>query len=670
MQRRTLQALLLVAVAVAAVGAGVGLQSSIDTGYDNPAPISDGVPFGAPNGFYVTIEGDTNVGGEKFTDGDDTIVIQSDAGNVTAQAGGPADVTLYTDNMTGGWTNASDISASLNEITIDPEDKPQAVAGGDIERLRFRQASAVAADDGQVDFFYGGASGTSVVEIGGAPAGTQLAAIDANTNAVLDVARSDSNGRIRFDNLDNSDHNVVLQTTDGPPDVTNGPPDVTNADPTGGQSVEPSSVSADVSDPDFPNDELNVKIRVDGSVLTDTNITADQNVDATLPASAKTGGQHDWSVVATDAYGQQTVENYSYSVPDTLTIRNETDHSQIINNVGEVEIRFFGENQVYTRSTSDGTVNMTGLPVGQNFIVTATPPDSSNYTDRTVFITNIYQQQSIYLLDSQKYSTITGRFVLEDPTGQFGADTVLYIEKPINVSGTVEYQTIHADEFGAEGVTASLEEGQRYRLRIRSASGVTQIIGPYRGEVSETVTVRPGTPQIDIGNMSDGWGSNAELENTTLTYRYSDPQGETDSLTVSIYRQGHPDQLLVPNQTFYDLGNVSQQVELNETEKKQTWVVRFEADRNGETLVSKERVSNRPDVLPDLAREWRLLSGIMLLLLSAGAFSLLNAKVGVMVISLEGGLLWWIGWLEGATTGVLVVFSLFIAVMVNLYARR
>ncbi len=98
--------------------------------------------------------------------------------------------------------------------------------------------------------------------------------------------------------------------------------------------------------------------------------------------------------------------------------------------------------------------------------------------------------------------------------------------------------------------------------------------------------------------------------------------------------------------------------------------MRFEADRDGETLVTTKRVSNRPDVLPDIADEWRLISGILLLLLSAGAFSLLNARVGVMVISLEGGLLWWIGWLEGATTGVLVVFSLFIAVMVNLYGSR
>jgi len=148
-------------------------------------------------------------------------------------------------------------------------------------------------------------------------------------------------------------------------------------------------------------------------------------------------------------------------VPDTLFIRNETNHSQLIDNVGTVDVRFFGDSEVYTRDTDDGTVNMSGLPVGQSFIVTASPPDGTNYTDRTVFVTNIYEQQSVYLLNTSINPTITGRFVLDDPTGQFGSDSVLYIEKPINVSGTVQYQTIHADEFGAEGVTATLQESER-----------------------------------------------------------------------------------------------------------------------------------------------------------------------------------------------------------------
>jgi len=96
----------------------------------------------------------------------------------------------------------------------------------------------------------------------------------------------------------------------------------------------------------------------------------------------------------------------------------------------------------------------------------------------------------------------------------------------------------------------------------------------------------------------------------------------------------------------------------------------FVADRNGETNIIRQQVGNNPDFVPELSREWRLISGILLLILSAGAFSLLNAKVGVVVISLEGGILWWTGWLAGATTGVLVVISLMIAVAVNIYGSE
>jgi hypothetical protein len=213
-----------------------------------------------------------------------------------------------------------------------------------------------------------------------------------------------------------------------------------------------------------------------------------------------------------------------------------------------------------------------------------------------------------------------------------------------------------------------LEEGQRYRLRIRNARGTTQIVGPYRADVSETVTVRPGTPEIAIGSLEDGFATNAALSNRTLEWRYTDPDNETDRLDMAIYERGNASNQLVANETYFDLGNASRSLTLDENESKLTWVVRFEIERNGKTLVKTELVSNRPEVLPDLAPEWRLISGILLLLLSAGAFSLLNAGVGAVVVSTEGALLWYIGWLDGATSGVLVVISLFVAVMVNLYS--
>lgn len=662
MDRDTYRILLLVGVMLGAAGSGFAASIAIDTGYDNPADTSDGVPLGAPNGLYVTVEGNTSIGLEQFINGSDTVVIVTDDGNATIQASGNADVAIAASEITGTWTNATDINASLNPVTIDPEDKTPATAGGGIERLSYKDASAVAADDGQADFYYGGSSGQSRVTIEGAPADTQLGAVDAQSGALLDIATSDANGQITFDQLDNSNHTVLLQTSES---ASFGSPS-----PTGDLDADPSQISVNVSDADFDSgDTATVTITLDGTQIHSETISSDSTVTTAIPTNGTTGGEHTWTVEATDSYGNTRTETYNYRVPDILNIRNETAPSQLISSPVTVDVSFFTNTGVVTRSTSNGTLNLTGLPVGGEFIVSADASDS-DYTSRTAFIQSIYQQQNIYLLNTNTTETIDARFELEDPTGQFSSSTVIFVEKPINRSGSTTYQTVAADEFGAEGVTATLQKGQRYRLRVQNDQGTSQIIGPYRAEVSETVTVRPGTPTIGIGELTDGWGANADLTNDTLSYRYSDPNQETDQVKVTIYRRGDPDDLLVSNETFFDVGNVSNQITLNKTQKKQSWVVRFEADRNADTNVKEIVVSNRPDVLPDIASEWRVITGVLLLLLSAGAFSLLNAKVGALVVATEGGLLWWIGWLEGVTTGVLVVLAMFVAVIVNLYDRR
>lgn len=654
MDRQTVRVLVLVGVLVGAAGVAVAA-------FSNPAPIDGGVPLAAPGGLQVVVEGDSAADLQGINPQDDTLVIETVDGNVTMSSGGTADATIATTNITGTWTSVTGINAGFTTVTIDPEDKAAATVGKDISYVQFRAASEVAADDGTPDFVYAGPDGTtSRVTIQGAPADTQLGAVDRDSAQLLDVATSDSSGQITFDQLDNSEHTVELQTSDGAPNVS-------NPSPTGDLSTPPTELAATVDDPDFPSDNVSVTISLDGSELTTEQIGAKQEVTATIPDSGKTAGEHTWTVEATDEYGQTTTETYSYRVPDTLYIRNESNHSQLVDSPTEVEVQFFGEDQIFTRTTSDGTVNLTGLPVDQDFIVSVDPDNTSNWTSRTVYIQTIYEQQSVYLFNTSTGDTVTSRFVLEDPTGQFGPGTVLYIQKPINVSGTTTYQTIHADEFGAEGVTAELEQGQRYRLKVENTEGVVQVVGPYRADVSETVTVRPGTPQIEIGELTDGWGTASSLDNTTLSYRYADPDGETDELTVVIYERGNKSNLLVPNETYFDLGNVSNQLVLTEEEKKKTWVVRYEVTRDGEEFVTEDTVSNRPEVLPDLSREWRLISGILLLVLSAGAFSLLNATTGVVVVSTEGALLWWIGWLEGATTGVLVVFALFIAIMLSIY---
>jgi hypothetical protein len=655
MHRSRVRALLLVGLLLAVVAAPV-----IAVHLSGTAPTSGSVPLEANNGLELTLNGTTNVSFQDAFPDDSTVSLVTESGNLTASSSGPAAVTVHESDISGDWTNVTRINATQHPVTLDPGDKQPVVVGGDVETLNWTTADRTAADDGQVDFIYSGPDGTtSRVTVGGVEPNTQIAAVDASSNEILDIATSDGSGRITFNQLDNSEHSVTLQTSDNGPIFENASPD-------GPLDTEPTQISVDVSDPDFGSgDSVDVNITLDGSQIHSETITSNTTVTTAIPASGQTGGEHDWTVEATDQYGATNTEAYTYSVPDTMYIRNETNHSELITDPINSTVRFFGDDEIYERQTSDGTVNLTGLPVNQDFAVTVEP--TSDYTARTIYIQSIYEQQDVYLLNSTAYATIDARFVLEDPTGQYSSDSVVFIQKPVNVSGTVQWQTIHADQFGVEGVTATLEEGQRYRIKIKNQENTSQVVGPYRADVSETVTVRPGAPTIQLADLESTWSGGAQLDNRTLEYRYSDPTQETEEVTVWIHERNNKSNTLQPNETYVNLGNFSAQTTLSEAESKKEWVVKMDVTRDGEEYTKRYIARNQADLVPSLNDSWRLLIAVMILFISAGAFSLLNSAVGGVVVSIEGAVLWYTGWLAGATSAAAVVIAMFIAIIVHIY---
>jgi len=619
-------------------------------------PASGTIPIGAPDGPTVTVTGvSSEMELSEFTPNSSAVQVTSDAGNGTFYSGGNTAVTV--DNMEGTWTNLSALNVTGSSLYINPSDKAAANVSGDADTFDFRDSFGV--DDTTTDFAYSGTTGTTSVTLRGVPASTTIGASDQNGD-LLDVSTSNSNGVVTFSGMANSQHYVTLNT--------GASASLSNPTPTGDLANEPSQISFQLNDTDFPDgDSVDVTIRLDGSVLNTQTITANQTVTASIPQSGQNGGAHTWSVHTNDSYGETSVLNASYNVPDQLTFYNETNTSEIVDSPVEITVNFIGDNAVYERSTTNGTINMTGLPVNENFIVEVSP--SQTYVGRTVYIESIYQQQSVYLLN-QNATSVQSRFVLEDNTGEFTQESVLFIQRAVNVSGSVEYQTIHADEFGVEGVTATLEEGVRYRIKIQSADGTEQTIGPYRADTSETVTVRPQSPTIPVGgDTGEGWSANAAIDNDTIEYTFSDQSGDTD-LIVYAHERGNKSNTLDANRSYFDVGNVSGTFSLTVNQTGTEWVVHFVQTRDTETTDYTVTVGNRPDVVPGFSDEWRLIIGIGVLFISAGVFSLLNAKVGVTVIAIEGGVLWWLGWLEGATSGAGVVLALFVAVIVNLYTNR
>jgi len=668
MDKRTLQAILLVGALLGSALIGFAAVTTIDTGYDNPAPISDGVPFGAPNGFYVTVEGDTNAGTERFTNGTDTIVIQSDAGNVTSSAGGVADITYHTSNMTGTWTNGTDISASLNPVTIDPEDKEEAIVGGDIERFSYKSASAIAADDGTVDFVYGGASGTSRVTVSGVPASTQLGAVDANSGELLDVATSDSSGTVTFDSLDNSDHNVVIQTGSAPT--------VSNAQPTGDLSNAPDELSVDIDDADFSGgDTVTVEFTLDGSVVgtqtTTTNGTVSQSI--TNPD----GGEHSWSVDVSDEYGNTVNESYSFRVPTELTFRDELPpHGQIDEEVTATCYEDVEDDPVIIqRSTTTGTIDLAGFPTGSQFSCQAS---ASQYHNRTIILNSLYDQDQIFLINKSEATTVENRFVVNDRTGKFPPEnTEIIIQESINQSiystGGFAWLSASGDDLGADqAFVDDLQEEERYRIIVRNENGDQRNPGSYTAETTGTIELNIG--QINASAVEPtGVGYEVQYQNTTagkqIKVEYNDTSNATDTLYLNIYERNNESNKLIANESFSGpFGTFAHTepvpAEYNET----TWVVEITGDRGtGDDGEARNNVQFQEYAGPGFSLLNSLPDWLVTVIFVgwmwtvAGLFSQVNGHVGGLVVAGLGAMFFFIGLVPSYLGGGVMALALLTA---------
>jgi len=454
--------------------------------------------------------------------------------------------------------------------------------------------------------------------------------------------------------------------------VDNYEPNVSNISPVGPQSSATGQVSFDLNDTDFGvgSDSLNVTLDVDGQELTNTTVTQNTTIQESLSSSAKTGGEHTINITVEDQYNDPVNVFRTYKIPDTFYIRDERDYGTLVPADGE--LRFFGEDAKYTRVASSGMIDMTGLPVGEEFIGEIEPTDG-NYTERALYVDSIYEQQTAYVLNTTQVETVESRFVLDDPTAQYDAESVLKIRRAVNTSsGNTTFATIYSDRFGAEGVTAVLQNDTRYRLVVTNGED-SQLVGPYRAAVSETVEVRPGTPEIDLSAGPGPWvaGATLDRENADIKYQFADRNQSTDKLVVWVHTQGNPDDRFSGNRTYYGLGTVTGKASIGAVDNDTQYAVTFVVYRdNGDVERVTVPISPQKDISPSVDQLWLRVAGIGLLVLLAGAFSILNAAVGAIVVSLAGGLLWFIGFLPGTTSAAAVVISLFVSVIGYAYTRN
>ena len=326
---------------------------------------------------------------------------------------------------------------------------------------------------------------------------------------------------------------------------------------------------------------------------------------ASIEYSNPVAGANQWYATVDGANGQTDTSANSpatFATPSVLELRNESSPNDLVTNSGEIEVRFFADEsgEVISKTTTDGTISMSGLPAGEPLVASV---NVDGYYARTVAIDSILEQQRLFMLpDSEDVSQVD--WVLNDESGQFEAtDTTLFVERPLEINGTTEYRVVVGERFGGTGRFASqLRTDDRYRLRIVNSDGDSRILGSYTaaGPAQETLTVGSiGFPGVN--DSGTAFQANINDDDAVLEYKYVDERSATDNLDVEIRRD---------NETIYSASTVGpirtarERVPLSTLNHSEgdSYTVAYEADRGGSTISGDRVVGD----IRDIAQDWNI----------------------------------------------------------------
>ena len=450
-------------------------------------------------------------------------------------------------------------------------------------------------------------------------------------------------------------------------------PKISNPNPADGGYTNDSStveLGVDVSDPDFDTeqgDKVNVEFydASDDSLI--DSVTLTENDTASVNWDTPYLGTNKWYVIAEDDYGATTETSViSFDTPHELEVRNETDPNSLVDENVEVKIRFFGSDDIITKTTTDGIVDMSGLPAEELVVQT----EADGYHTRQTIIPSIFKQQTVYALP-ETTDTVSTRFVLDDATGEFtGEQTRVFVQKPITQDGETDYEVVVADEIGSGGYTTRLEQGQRYLIEVENVeTGQTRNLGPYVASESETVTLDVGTLEFSFEDEDVGYRWHAEYVNvsedeTAIDFVFESTDQEIDELQWTITERGGDEEVIADE---IELGTtfVNERYFVDDDDNITTYVVEWQAtigdeEIEGSTIVGPDQV---PVGIPGVPDEVLHVVTVLLIFLVAGLFSAANVHIGAIVVSLLAGVFWFIGMLPGGVSGILIALALFISVI-------
>jgi len=298
----------------------------------------------------------------------------------------------------------------------------------------------------------------------------------------------------------------------------------------------------------------------------------------------------------------------------------------------------------------------------------------NDFITRQVIIPSILEQDTAFVLPKANTTTVQPRFVLQDPSRRFDEeDSEILIERPVTVDNDTRFVAVAGDRVGLQGFNPVLEQGQRYRIRVRDpTSGRERQLGAFTPTVSERVTLEVTDVEFDSVSDTDGleWTARyVEGDNQdSIEFILRDSQ-PTQSVEYKIYPRGQPNNTLVSDTAT---GNVTISEPVPPSQNDSVFIVEFDLERgNGETVSAQRPVSS--DSLPvgpsGLAQNWQTIIAMVILVAVAGLFGAANPGVGGIATAMTGGVFFLLGWLPDDTGGLMVGLALMIAVL-SYGARR
>lgn len=616
--------------------------------------VGSGVTFESPSGLAVTSGEQVDIGLDNPFTASDTVRLN----NTTVTASG-GDLTI--DNYRGTFTNLSSIATNGSTITVNPGDKPDVDISGDVTALDVADPQA---DDNTTDFVYS-ASNSGSVTLAGLPASTDIGAIDGRGD-VVGSGTTTVQGELSLSLAAATDRRVRLITT-SPPEVE----EITAA-PTGQQTGIQQKLRVNVSDDDFPNDQVNVEFYLNGNRVGNDTLTGSGQANETVTVS--TGGEAEWRVVATDSFGlvdksdaeatQSGIQSFEFTIPAALEIRNASDPDSLVTGAN-ASVTFFGSETIATRSDTDGDgrIGFSGLPLDERFEAQI---NADGYSERVVVIPSLFEQESAYLLPD-RVNTVKPRFVIESAVASFPeSNSEIIVDRPINRSGTTQYATITSAAPGLNGLDVTLEEGQRYRITVRSPGGETRQIGSYEATATERVTLQIESGAFDASQSVEGVNFDASwLEPSEGGPAIAASVRSSNLRSSQIKIRYASNGTLLADRPFSGNASISFPAK-NETQYNVTMIG---TTTNGETVsVTRQVSSGQIPTGGAIDSKWQELIAMAVLLVVAGLFTRANAGIGAIATASVGGIFWFVGWFSGVATGLTVAVALMIGVLA--YAKQ